>query len=312
MKRIVVVMLVVFLVSGAVYAQDGLISGSFSTSTGSFFGRVDNATFNDQDGVDATEKKAYSRFFDETLVPYVAMEGQLNIGEFFIGGSALSALPLSGSLGVSGDANFPESDLVAIRSESNSESRLNNHVLARVGLGYAFRFGALSVTPAAGFTAQLRSWDGVNGTSLVQGKTEAVDVTGVYMTSAEVTLYPSIGLNVGYAVNDLLEVSGGGGFLPYVVSETKLQSRFPYIENQYHQFTGLGATGELNLLIHPQNLSFLALVIGCSYEGIYLTKGKVFLQAGGLDVPEASEILGYSATYNSTLFRVNLGVKVSL
>jgi hypothetical protein len=315
MKRIVILIFAGFLVLGAVYAQaddaqNRLVSGSFTTSTGLFFGGADNATF-DSNATDSTEEKVYSRSFDENFVPYLAIDGQLDVANFFVYGGVLSAIPVPA--GASGDANYPDSDAVAYRSKSENDSRLNKHFLAQIGLGYTFKINSsLSIAPAAGFSVRIRSVDGVDGKALLQGRTDSIDVTGVYMSSTEVTLFPSIGLKGAYAINEVFEVQLGGSFFPYVVSESELRSSFPYIEDQYQDFTGFGGTAELALLIHPPKISYLSFLAGFNYEGIYLKEGEISLRAEGFNVPEAAAVSSFSGEYNSTLFKVILGVKINL
>jgi hypothetical protein len=308
MKRFTMVS-VVCLILRALHAQEekSLFSGSFSGSTGLFWGGVENAI---QD--DSEEETVYTRSFEENWVPYIQVAGQFNIYDFFLKGLVVSGIPVRA--GTAKDANFPGSDNIQWRSESENDSVLKEHFQGTLGLGYALHLlgGKLSLIPQGGFTYKTRSWNAADGEALLQGKTANAAVKGVYLNSTEVTLYPSIGVELGYGINEIFEVRAGGSFFPYVLSENTLKSYFPSIENNYNRLTGMGGSAEISFLIHPPKPSSLSFILSFGYEGIYLKDGDMSVQLEGFNVPAKTEYENYSSTYDSTSLKLTLGVQVSL
>jgi hypothetical protein len=237
-------MSVVCLFLGVLYAQEGkpLFSGSFSGSTGLFWGGVEN-TLHD----DSAEETIYTRSFEENWVPYIQVGGQVNVYDFFLKALAVSGIPVRA--GNATDANYPDQEDILYRSRSENDSVLKEHFQGSLGLGYAFHLGKFSLIPQGGFTYKTRSWDAADGEVLLQNSTVYAEVMGVYTNSTEVTLYPSVGLEGGYAINDLFEVRAAGSFFPYVLSETTLKNYFPSIENNYTRLTGIEGRAEISFLL---------------------------------------------------------------
>jgi hypothetical protein len=310
MKRFIMMIGALCLVCGILYAQEGksrFFSGSFSVSSGLFWGGVENTLFDDRSATPSDQKTVYTRSLEENWVPYVQAGGQINFFDFFLKGAVVSAIPVRA--GKAEDANFPDGE-DALRSRSENDSILKEHFQGSAGLGYAFRFGKWQLVPQAGFTYRTRSWDAADGEALFQNQANYSSVNGVYNATTEVTMYPSIGLEGAFTINDLFEIRAGGNFFPYVLSETTLKNYFPNIENNYARFTGLGGSAELSFLFTPRKLQYLSLMAGFGYEGIYLKDGEVSLQAEGFNVPEKTEVDYYSAGYDSTAFKFTLGAIV--
>jgi hypothetical protein len=311
MKRFIMMIGALCLACGVLYAQESksrFFSGSFSVSSGLFWGSVENSLSDDRGDTPSDQKTAYTRSLEENWVPYVQAGGQLNFFDFFLKGAVISAIPVRA--GKAEDANFPDSGEIALRSRSENDSVLKEHFQGNAGLGYAFHFGKWQIIPQAGFTYKTRSWDAADGKALFQGRAEYYSVNGVYSSTTEVTMYPSIGLEGAFTINDLFEIRAGGNFFPYVLSETTLKNYFPNIENNYAKFTGLGGSAELGFLFTPRKLQYLSLMAGFGYEGIYLKDGDVSAQVEGFNVPEKTEIDYFSAAYDSTTFKFTLGAIV--
>ncbi|MDR2394998.1 MAG: hypothetical protein LBD93_12715 [Treponema sp.] len=221
---------------------------------------------------------------------------------------AVSGIPVR--VGNVTDANYPDLEEIYLRSRSENDSVLKEHFQGSLGLGYAFHLGQFSLIPQGGFTYKTRSWDAADGKALLQERTVYAEVTGVYSNSTEVTLYPSVGLEGGYAINDFFEVRAAGSFFPYVLSETTLKSYFPSIEKNYTRLTGIGGSAEISFLFHLPK-SPLSFITSFGYEGIYLKDGNMAVQLEGFDVPSKTEPEGYSSTYDSTSFKFTLGALVT-
>jgi hypothetical protein len=216
----------------------------------------------------------------------------------------------------SGDAeakSFPDSDNIAVRQIFEHSSVLKEHFRLNAGLEYSFAIGSrLSLTPLAAFAYQTRRLEAVDGRAVVAGNKDYANFTGHSFSITEVTMYPSIGLEGTYTINSMFDIRLAGAFYPYVSTEIEVRTNFPYIENSFFNLTGLGGSAELSGIFHPRNSNYFSLIVGFSYDGMYLKQGDVSVRVEGYETPETATVDGLESTFDSTLFKVKLGFIVTL
>jgi outer membrane protease len=244
---------------GCFYAySDGLVSGSLEVRGGVLLGQSREYVVN-------PDRSILSRLdWDENGVPSVTVAGQLNVWNFFLAASVVSAIPAKSGLMQDYDWELP--DKTRYTSYSQHTAHIDHHFDGSAKLGYTWRVKNWRFSPALGFLYRTRQWSASDGylqygkPIIVKGETVSDYLTGneqkrnLFGTSISYKQnmhIPSIGIEVGYRFNEQFELMLDGSVYPYMRIDS-FDSHFLRLTQWHDEMDGgIGGAVRLSALWKP-------------------------------------------------------------
>jgi outer membrane protease len=298
--------LLFFLLNAALVHAEIPLSGSLQTHLGVFFGSMNEYVYEE-----GREHELSRLEWEENFVPYLAVVGSLNISNFFIDLTLITAIPVQSGSMQDFDFMLPSSDETS--HYSKHDAMFEKHLEISPEIGFAFDFGKWYIAPSVGILFRNRKWAAVDGYIQYPDNgpwnegVEKKDMAGVVISYEELMWCPTVSLALGFTIRDRVEIGLSGTWYPYMFVNT-IDSHM-IRATRFHDTMegGLGMLGELSVTYHPKGTDMLNFIFAAGYEGIFAEKGTTASGAIGYDNGLIIDS-GYQSKMESNLFWVSLGV----
>jgi outer membrane protease len=285
MKRIVVLAAAAFMCA-ALYAQTPAepaavprkpwFSSSLELEFGFFYGTTSEFVYEGD--------RVLSRLdWQEHFIPFLTIAGTFEVKNVILYLNLTSGLPGKG--GVMEDYDFLDSGDAAHTHYSQHRAGLEDHLEINPSVGYRFRLGDFSITPAVNFTYQARTWAATDGYTQYPGQ-EKRDMAGEVITYEETAWFPGVSLTLDYSFWNRFNVSVEGRFYPYMEFST-IDTHILRLTQFYDSMKGgAGGYAGLSLCYNPRHSGSMGFMAAVAWEGVYSFKGTISSGAVGYGEPD--------------------------
>ncbi|GMO33870.1 MAG: hypothetical protein Ta2F_09840 [Termitinemataceae bacterium] len=264
--------LLVLLICCSAYPKDSFF-GNIEFSTGIICGTSNEYVMQ--------HDKTISRLdWEENWIPVISVGGQINVFNFFAGGSLNYGIPRKS--GILEDYDFLLEDSNAISHYSRHDAYLDKDFAVSIKTGYTVKVRKWQFAPAIGFLYRTRKWTGTDGYTQYPsdggawvGNESKQQVIGTVICYEQSIKHVFASIKIAYTINSNFEVNLDGNFYPYIWAQS-LDSHFLGAKQFYDNGMngGIGGTIGISGLYYVNTTkNRFAVKLNVAYETIGKLKG---------------------------------------